>query len=256
ITIVKQLAEAIAEAHHHGIVHRDIKPSNVALNHRNEVKVLDFGLAKQIEPSGLETQRFGETPELTATKTLEGVVVGTPAYLSPEQAVGAPVDKRSDIFSIGSLLYECLTGKPAFSGKSLGEIFAQVIRDDPVPPSQVNPRISAELDRITLKALAKKTEDRYQTVDELLEDLRGVDATLEERPATSNRKSIRSSLPRLSLKHGTILLGIALLIALASLWVSTRRRGSAEPSAQAMQIYQAGTAALRNGNYLKAGDLF
>src|SRR5262249_30517533 len=131
-----------------------------------------------------------------------------------------------------------------------------VIRDDPVPPSQVNPRISAELDRITLKALAKKTEDRYQTVDELLEDLRGVDATLEERPATSNRKSIRSSLPRLSLKHGTILLGIALLIALASLWVSTRRRGSAEPSAQAMQIYQAGTAALRNGNYLKAGDLF
>ena len=104
ITIVKQVAEAIAEAHHHGIVHRDIKPSNVALNQRNEVKVLDFGLAKQIEHSGIETQRFGETPELTATKTLEGVVVGTPAYLSPEQALGAPVDKRSDIFSICSFM--------------------------------------------------------------------------------------------------------------------------------------------------------
>ena len=143
LTIIKQIAEAIAEAHHHGIVHRDIKPSNVALNQRNEVKVLDFGLAKQIEPSGLETQRFGETPELTATKTLEGVVVGTPAYLSPEQALGNPVDKRSDIFSIGSLLYECLTGKPVVSGRSLAEIFAQVIRDDPVPPSQVNPRIPA-----------------------------------------------------------------------------------------------------------------
>jgi tetratricopeptide (TPR) repeat protein/tRNA A-37 threonylcarbamoyl transferase component Bud32 len=255
ITIIKQVAEAIAEAHHHGIVHRDIKPSNVALNQRNEVKVLDFGLAKQIEPSGLETQRFGETPELTATKTLEGVVIGTPAYLSPEQALGVPVDKRSDIFSIGSLLYECLTGKPAFSGKSLGEIFAQVIRDDPVRPSQVNPRVSAELDRITLKALAKKTEARYQTVDALLEDLRGVDATLEEGPAIS-RSTRKYSFPRLSLKHWTVLLGVALLITLLALLLATRRRAGAEPSAQAMQIYQAGTAALRNGNYIKAGDLF
>jgi tetratricopeptide (TPR) repeat protein len=253
IAIVKQVAEAIAEAHHHGIIHRDIKPSNVALNQRNEVKVLDFGLAKQIEPSGLETQRFGETPELTATKTLEGIVIGTPAYLSPEQAVGAPVDKRSDIFSIGSLLYECLTGKPAFSGKSLGEIFAQVIRDDPVPPSQVNPRITAELDRVTLKALAKKAEARYQTVDELLEDLRGVDATLEEHPATS-RKSI--ALPRLSPKHWSIILAVALLIALTALWFSTRRRAGGEPSAAAMQLYQAGATALRNGNHIKARDLF
>ena len=259
ITIVKQVAAAIAEAHHHGIIHRDIKPSNVALNHRNEVKVLDFGLAKQIEPSGLETQKFGETGEFTVTKTLEGVIVGTPAYLSPEQALGASVDKRSDIFSIGSLLYECLTGKPAFAGKSLPEIFAQVIRDDPVPPSQVNPRITAELDRITLKALAKKTEARYQTVDDLLEDLSGIDATLEEGP-TSSKKSITtqlsSSLPRLSLKHGTVLLGGALMIALLALWVSTRGRVSAEPSAEARQLYQAGATALRNGNHIKAANLF
>lgn len=262
ITIVKQVAEAIAEAHHHGIVHRDIKPSNVALNQRNEVKVLDFGLAKQIEHSGLETKRFGETPELTVTKTLDGVVVGTPAYLSPEQALGVPVDKRSDIFSIGSLLYECLTGKPAFSGKSLGEIFAQVIRDDPVPPSHVNPRISPELDRITLKALAKKTEARYQTVDALLEDLRAIDATLAEGRTSSrnNRKPIgahlRSSLSRISLKHGTVFLGVALVISLLALWASTRRRVSAEPSAEAMHKYRAGTDALRNGNYIKAGSLF
>src|ERR1700752_4698470 len=146
VEIVKQVLEAIAEAHRHGVVHRDIKPSNVVLNHRNEVKVLDFGLAKHIETDSLTTQRIGES----ATQTLEGVVVGTPAYLSPEQALGTPVDKRSDIFSIGSLLYECLTGKPVFSGKSLAEIFAQVIRDDPAPPSQVNPRIPVELDRITL----------------------------------------------------------------------------------------------------------
>ena len=256
VTIVKQVAEAIAEAHHHGIIHRDIKPSNVALNQRNEIKVLDFGLAKQIEPSGIETQRFGESTELTVTKTLEGVIVGTPAYLSPEQALGAPVDKRSDIFSIGSLLYECLTGKPAFSGKSVAEIFAQVIRDDPVPPSQMNPRITAELDRITLKALAKKTEARYQTVDDLLEDLKTIDATLEER-RTPNKTSIAAffrSLPQLSLRHGTVLFGVALLIVLLALWVSTRR--SAEPSAEAMQLYQAGATALRNGNQIKAVNLF
>lgn len=259
IAIVKQVAAAIAEAHHHGIIHRDIKPSNVALNHRNEVKVLDFGLAKQIEPSGLETQRLGETAEFTVTKTLEGVIVGTPAYLSPEQALGASVDKRSDIFSLGSLLYECLTGKPAFAGKSLPEIFAQVIRDDPVPPSQLNPRITADLDRITLKALAKKTEARYQTVDELLEDLSGTDATLEEHPVT-NRKSIgaqlRSSMSRLSLKHWTILLAVAFLIALTALWFSTRRRASAEPSAEAMQLYRSGATALRDGNHIKAATLF
>lgn len=258
ITIIKQVAEAIAEAHRYGIVHRDIKPSNVALNHRNEVKVLDFGLAKQLEPSGVETKRFGETPELTVTKTLEGVVVGTPAYLSPEQALGDPVDKRSDIFSIGSLLYECLTGKPAFSGKSLAEIFAQVIRDNPVPPSHVNSRVPVELDRVTLKALAKKTEARYQTVEELLEDLRGIDATLEEGPVIPIPKSIaaqlRSSLPRLSLRHGTILLAVALLIALLALWVSTRNR--TQPSAAAVQLYLSGAAALRNGNHMKAVNFF
>ena len=107
VTIIKQVTQAIAEAHRHGIVHRDIKPSNVALNQRDEVKVLDFGLAKLVEPDAITTQRVGEAS--STTQTLEGLVVGTPSYLSPEQALGMPVDKRSDIFAIGSLLYECLT---------------------------------------------------------------------------------------------------------------------------------------------------
>jgi DNA-binding NtrC family response regulator/predicted Ser/Thr protein kinase len=139
VGIVKQVTEAIAEAHRHGIVHRDIKPSNVVLNQRNEVKVLDFGLAKHTEPDDAAT--LG----VSATHTLEGVIIGTPSYLSPEQALGMTIDRRSDIFSIGAVLYECLTGTPAFSGKTLGEIVAQVIRDDPLPPSQVNPSVPAEL---------------------------------------------------------------------------------------------------------------
>lgn len=139
IAIVKQVAEAIAEAHRHGIIHRDIKPSNVALNQRNEVKVLDFGLAKHLESDDRDVDGMSNT------RTLEGVVVGTPSYLSPEQALGMSVDKRSDIFSLGSLLYECLTGRPAFSGRTLGEICAQIIRDDPSPPSRINPRVPPEL---------------------------------------------------------------------------------------------------------------
>jgi serine/threonine-protein kinase len=111
VAIIKQVTEAIAEAHRHGLVHRDIKPSNVALNQRNEVKVLDFGLAKQVDAGNLETLKLGEH---SVTHTLEGVIVGTPSYLSPEQALGMAADKRSDIFSVGSLLYECLTGTPAF----------------------------------------------------------------------------------------------------------------------------------------------
>src|SRR5262245_42806824 len=183
VAIIRQVTEAIAEAHRHGIVHRDIKPSNVALNQRNVVKVLDFGLAKYVEPNSLETLRIADADHL-ATQTLEGVIIGTPSYLSPEQALGVPVDKRSDLFSIGALLYECLTGTSAFSGHTLGEILALVIRDDPSPPSHINPRIPPALDHITLKALAKKPEARYQTAEDLLEDLKAIEFKLTENGQT------------------------------------------------------------------------
>jgi serine/threonine-protein kinase len=267
VEIVGQVTEAIAEAHRHGIVHRDIKPSNVAINQRSVVKVLDFGLAKQTEPDGREGG--GEGAGLSATYTLEGVIIGTPSYLSPEQALGLPVDRRSDIFSLGSLLYECLTGKPAFTGTGLVEICAQVIRDDPAPPSQLNPRIPPELDRITLKALAKKTEARYQTADELLEDLRGVESSLAAgapaRVSNPRLKSIgvrlRSSMARLSSAAGTraaagVLIGLTLLALLTAFWVSARRRSPPEPSPEARRWYRAGTDALRDGSFLKASRMF
>lgn len=267
VGIVKQVTEAIAEAHHHGIVHRDIKPSNVALDQRNEVKVLDFGLAKHVEPD--DREGVGESAGLSATYTLEGVIIGTPAYLSPEQALGLPVDRRSDIFSLGSLLYECLTGKPAFNGTGLVEICAQVIRDDPAPPSQLNPRIPHELDRITLKALAKKTEARYQTADELLEDLKAAGSSLADvahgRTSVPTLKVIgarvRSSIARLSSPKRArtalgALVGLTLLALLIGLWVSVRRGSTPEPSPEAKRWYGAGTDALRDGSYLKASGMF
>lgn len=267
VEIVRQVAEAIAEAHRHGIVHRDIKPSNVALNRRSEVKVLDFGLAKHLEPE--EREGVGESAKLSATYTLEGVIIGTPSYLSPEQALGMPVDRRSDIFSLGSLLYECLTGKPAFTGTGLVEICAQVVRDDPAPPSRLNPRIPPELDRITLKALAKRTEARYQTADELLEDLKAVESDLtggaRARPSGRRLKSLgarlRSSAARLSARKSTrvvlgALTGLTLLALLLGLWVSVRLGNPPEPSPEAKRWYGAGTGALRDGSYLKASRMF
>jgi serine/threonine protein kinase len=261
LTIIKQVTAAIAEAHCHGVVHRDIKPSNVALNQRNDVKVLDFGLAKYTDPDQ-PTQKIGEAASLT--HTLEGAIIGTPSYLSPEQAVGKSVDKRSDLFSIGALLYECLTGTAAFSGPSVAEILAHVIRDDPAPPSQINPQVPAELDRITLKALQKKTDARYQTAEDLLADLNRLDLTATVstiRTDHSLKTQFRSAVGSLAVvgkshKVAWIVAAATLVVLLSVIAVSTYRKSSLTPSPEANRLYLAGSAALRDGSYLKASKLF
>lgn len=170
VIVITSITEALAEAHRHNIVHRDIKPGNVMIDVNGQVKVLDFGLAKQLRvdaQSGTDN-----TPAFSQTLTGQGIVMGTPAYMSPEQARGEKVDQRSDLFSVGAVFYECLTGEPPFSGASLREVCQQVIYTDPLPPSRINPQITPELERITLKALAKPVSSRYQTASELLADLR------------------------------------------------------------------------------------
>ena len=265
VEIVTQVAQALAEAHRHGIVHRDIKPSNVALNERGEVKVLDFGLAKQV---GEMRHADPELQALLDTQTREGLVLGTPMYLSPEQAMGLPVDHRSDLFSLGALLYECVAGRPPFTGSSPAVICAQVIRDDPPPPSRFNPDVPPGLDRIALRALAKKADERYELADDLIADLNRLQPSLRESgageaatrgikpPPKVGRTSALSTLsdifyrPRLPV--GFIILGLLSLILVVGLvWLITRPSPH-QPSAEALRHFERGTNALREGTYYKA----
>ena len=271
LKIISEVAEALGEAHSNGIIHRDIKPSNVAINHRGEVKVLDFGLAKQLDFNPLGSTD-DERQTLLNTQTRDGVVVGTPMYLSPEQALGVEVDARSDLFSLGVVLYECIAGKPPFFGGNPIEIGAKVIRDDPPPPSQFNANISGELDRVALKALAKKPDARYQTAGELFSDLhslltdsnrQGFDQTITRlipRDATTQPASALATLsdifkrPRLSI--GYVAAGLVLLSLIAFAYWRGTRATLHEPTPEAQRLHDRGVDAMREGAFFKASKIF
>jgi tetratricopeptide (TPR) repeat protein len=227
------------------------------------VKVLDFGLVKDLNEDDENGMQPGARERL-GHRTRSDVMVGTPLYLSPEQATSGAVDGRSDLFALGAVLYECISGRSAFSGSSVIEIGAQVIHVDPPAPSSINVRVPAELDRITMKALAKKPEQRYQNAAEMIIDLQAVDATLElgdtritrgSHPSVTNPSAvmkITETLRRPRLSVGIFV--IALLVAGAAVWFVPRwlRAGLHKPSARAEVLFQTGTEALRAGAYQKA----
>jgi serine/threonine-protein kinase len=157
IEIAAQVADGLGYAHEHGVVHRDIKPSNIMLVGRGQVKIMDFGVARM---------------RVSDLKTSTGVVLGTPRYMSPEQVAGLPVDHRTDIFSLGIVLYEMLTGSPLFAGEDMPQIMHKVSKLEQAPPSRVNPEVPPMLDFILARALKKDPDVRYQDAYELAADLR------------------------------------------------------------------------------------
>ena len=171
-----QIADALAAAHAAGIVHRDLKPANLIVTPQGLVKILDFGLAKLNEPNGSDADAFAETLHGEGSPiTEDGTILGTVAYMSPEQADGKKVDTRSDIFSFGSVLYEMVTGQRAFAGGSKLSSLSAVLYKDPQPVSQTVAEIPPELDRVIARCLKKDPERRWQTMADVkvaLEELR------------------------------------------------------------------------------------
>jgi serine/threonine-protein kinase len=165
LSVVAQVAEALDYAHAKGIVHRDIKPANIMrLRETKDVKVTDFGIARITSSS----------------KTKTGVVLGTPSYMSPEQVAGKRVDGRSDIFSLGVVLFEMLTGRKPFEGEDMTSLMYQIARERHLSVTAVNPKVPAVVEKIIDKALEKDAEKRYQKAGQMAEHLRMVIAKIDE----------------------------------------------------------------------------
>ena len=220
LSICIQTAEALSAAHAAGIIHRDIKPENIMIRPDGYVKVLDFGLAKLMEQNDAE-EAGAEDRTRKLVKTNPGAVMGTAAYMSPEQARGTAVDARSDVFSFGVMMYEIFAGRAPFTGETAMDVIQSVINSEPQPLARFAPHLPKELIRIVHKTIRKKREQRYQTIKDLLNDLKDLRDELQqesilERTAVPNKaeksEANQTSVSKLSTSSGGRLKDSLLLI--------------------------------------------
>jgi len=239
LEIAIPLADAVSRAHRAGITHRDLKPDNVMIDAEGRLRVLDFGLAKLQEPT--ESAEAAQLPTATGM-TGEGKIVGTVAYMSPEQAEGKPVDHRSDIFSLGTILYEMATGKRPFQGDTSMSTIGAILKDEPSSVTEVNPALPRHAGRILRRCLAKDPDRRYQTALDLrneLEELKGeVDSGVHAAEPAAAVPASRPTAKAILVGGGAVaVLAVAVLIA-----VGLRERGASVPAIYDSQPITATTA--------------
>src|SRR5205809_1175032 len=194
LDVAAQITGALAAAHGAGIIHRDIKPENIMLRSDGIVKLLDFGLAKlteRVKPELVDT----EAPTRAVVKTHPGVIMGTVTYMSPEQARGLPVDARTDVWSLGVVLFEMVSGQRPFQGETPTDVIVSIVEREPPPLSKSAPEATAELERITAKTLAKDRKARYQTAADLLTDLKSLKHALEIGAEVRRQKQSTATAP-------------------------------------------------------------
>ncbi len=227
LEIAIPLADAVSSAHRAGITHRDLKPDNIMVDGEGRLRVLDFGLAKLHDPAGVEE---GVTQAPTAAvETEEGKVLGTVAYMSPEQAEGKKVDPRSDVFSLGTILYEMATGERPFRGDTKMSTIGSILREEPASVTELNRSLPRDLGRIIRRCLAKDPDRRYQTTLDLRNELEELKAEIDSgelaaEPGVATSRPRRSSRPLL-------LLGAVAAVAIVAVIAITSRQGAETPPA-------------------------
>jgi Tol biopolymer transport system component len=229
LNVAAQVAEGLAKAHTAGIVHRDLKPENVMVSKDGFVKILDFGLAKLVEP---ESGAVSVMPTLVQPETHPGTVMGTVAYMSPEQASGEPLDFRSDQFSLGSMLYEMTTGQKAFQKKTAAETMSAIIRDEPEPVAKLRPDLPLPVRWMLERCLAKDREERYASTRDLARDLASVRDHLSEVSSGAEAMLGTAGRGKPRRRLAPIAVGVALVSAgLLAGWGLTRKLSPGVPAA-------------------------